>query len=91
VFVVYGEDFTMVSQVAQNANRYTRIATLGDRIQKKLVDTDLRDDGTYSVSVSNLDMGTLHYFAFGVEYQDDEDSYHVVLGKVERFTTKLVR
>jgi hypothetical protein len=91
VFVVYGEDQALVRAVPQNANRYSRIMQEGDALQKRLLDEDEDGDGEYTLAISDLDLGTTHYYAVGVEYRDQDDNYQMILGAVSSFTTKKPR
>lgn len=91
VFVVYGEDQALVRAVSQEANRYSRITQEGDALQKRLLDGDEDGDGEYTFALSDLDLGTAHYYAVGVEYRDQDDNYQIILGSVSSFTTKKPR
>ncbi|MBP9760441.1 MAG: hypothetical protein KBD24_03715 [Candidatus Pacebacteria bacterium] len=87
-FFVYGEDQTAVQNVSKLYNAYGRIKTDGDNLQKIVVDTDLDGKELYSVTVINLDFKTTHYYAIGVEYEDDDGNKWIVLGNISSFTTK---
>jgi hypothetical protein len=88
VFFVYGEDRVALQNLAKEYNRYSRIKTSGDLLQKVLMDSDLDGDATYTAPVTNLDFNTPHYYAIGVEYEDDDGIDWIVLGSIQSFTTK---
>ncbi len=87
-FFVYGEDRNAVLNVPKLYNKYSRIKTDGDALQKVLLDTDLDTEDSYTAIVTSLDFNTVHYYAIGVEYEDDDGNEWIVLGGVKNFTTK---
>lgn len=88
VFFVYGEDRNAILNVPKLYNKYSRIKTDGDALQKVLLDTDIDTEDAYSATVTSLDFDTTHYYAIGVEYEDDDGNEWIVLGRVNSFTTK---
>lgn len=87
-FFVYGEDRVALQNLTKEYNRYSRIKTNGDLLQKVLVDSDLDSDETFTATIANLDFNTPHYYAMGVEYEDDDGNEWIVLGSIQSFTTK---
>jgi hypothetical protein len=88
VFVVYGEDRTVIANVPKLYNTYTRIKAQGDALQKVLLDADLDREDVYTTSVQYLDFSTTHYYALGVAYEDGDGAKHIVLGGIQSFVTK---
>ncbi len=87
-FFVYGEDRNAIVNVPKLYDRYSRIKTSGDALQKVLLDTDLDTEDSYTAIVTSLDLSTTHYYAMGVEYKDADGNEWIVLGGVQSFTTK---
>ncbi len=85
-FVVYGEDKNAIMNVSKLYDRYARIKTDGDSLQKLLLDNDLDSEDSYTAIVVSLDFKTTHYYALGVEYTDGNK--WIVLGNIQSFTTK---
>lgn len=91
VFFVYGEDREEIRDVASKYDQYRRIREFGDDRQKLLIDEDLDRDREYKVTVDDLDLDTRHYFAIGVEYEDENNDEVLTLGSIRTFTTRDVR
>ena len=87
-FMVYGEDATAVGTIAQKYATYKSIREDGDRLQKVLVDNSL--DGVFYANqkILYLDPNTVHYVTFGLQYENAEGQDVLLMGKVQRFTTK---
>lgn len=87
VFFVYGEDRGDVED-AEDERRYGDIDQQGDDLQKLLVDNDLDDEESYSVTVFSLDENTRIYTRICVEYENNNGNDKIECGRVEDFRTQ---
>jgi len=88
VFFLYGESREAIAEVPQRYDQYSRIRTDGDNLQKVLVDTDLDRFDEYSTELYNLDLDTRHYYALGVEYENEYNDEVLLLSTIRYFATK---
>lgn len=87
VFFVYGEDRDDIEDV-ERERRYSDIDQQGDDLRKILVDNDLDNEESYSVTVFSLDGNTRIYTRVCVEYENDNGNDRVECGNVEDFRTQ---
>ncbi len=87
VFLVYGEDEDMVDEIADEYDEYADIDTDGDNLQKTGVYSGLDDYRTFWTTVSNLDEDTEVFYAYCVEYEDEDNDETITCGDTESFTT----
>jgi hypothetical protein len=91
VFFVYGEDREEIRDITKDYSRYNRIKERGDDLQKVRVDYDLDRFDEYTLEIDDLDLDTRHYYAIGIEYEDEDDDETLKLGTIRTFTTKDIR
>jgi len=91
VFFVYGEDRDEIRDIEDEYSRYSRIKERGDDLQKVRVDSDLDRFDEYNIDISDIDLDTRHYYAIGIEYENEDDDDVIVLSSIKYFTTKDVR
>jgi hypothetical protein len=87
VFLVYGEDEDMVVEIADEYDEYGDIDTNGDNLQKTGIYSGLDDYRTFWTSISGLDEDTEIYYAYCVEYEDEDNDETIICGDTESFTT----
>jgi len=87
-FLIYGESKEDIDEVRNEISRYSRIREYGDDLKKILLDEDLDSYDEYTRKVRYLDLDTKHYYAFGVEFEDENDDDKIILGSISSFTTK---
>lgn len=88
-FLVYGEDRNVMSTLTKDYSRFKAIRERGDYIQKVLLDDDIDTIETFTETLLYLDTGTSYYYAFGVEYENDEGDDVLLLGSIGTFKTKV--
>jgi hypothetical protein len=86
VFMVYGEDESMVEDVDRE-DRYSEIATYSQDLRKVIVNSNLDSDRSFTTSVYGLYDDTEYYYRYCVEYDDRDDDETLVCGDVEQFYT----
>lgn len=87
VFFVYGEDESLVEDIAEDHDSYSAIDEEGDDLQKVTADTNLDGSSNYQLDIDDLDSDTDIYFSLCVEFEDEDDDDMLVCGDVEAFTT----
>ena len=75
-FFVYGEDEDQVEDVERDFDEYDDIDEDGDDLQKVFVEDDVDGDLEAWANIFGLDDDTDHYFAFCVEFEDEDDRNH---------------
>jgi hypothetical protein len=87
-FFVYGEDKTVVREVAQKYDEYEDIRERGDDLQKVFLDIDTDRYKRFSYHVRDLDAYTRYYYAIGVEYENEDNDEEILLGRIYSLQTK---
>lgn len=87
-FFVYGESYDELREIPTTYTRYSRIKDQGDDLQKILLDSDLDRKASFTRTVENLDLDTLHYGAVGLEYENERGDRVLTLGWIRSFRTK---
>jgi len=88
-FFAYGEDEDLVIDIERDYDRYDDIDEEGDDLQVVEVDDRLDDgdDVNYRMLVTGLDDDTDYYFAFCLQFEDEDGDEMIMCGDVEDFTT----
>lgn len=87
-FFVYGESYDELREIPTTYTRYSRIKDQGDDLQKILLDSDLDKKTSFTYTVENLDLDTIHYGAVGLEYENERGDRVLTLGWIRSFRTK---
>ncbi len=87
-FFIYGENKEDVDEIKKRYKRYRRIREYGDDRKKLLLDDDIDRYKLFEKKVSYLDLDTKHYYAIGVEYENEDDDEVIIMGRTYPFTTK---
>lgn len=87
VFLVYGEDEDQISDIEDDYDTYSEIDEDGDDLQKILVDSSLDGRETYTTFIDRLDDDTEYFYAYCVEFEDDDRDDTITCGQVESFET----
>lgn len=86
-FFVFGEDEDQVADVEDDFDTWSEVDEDGDNLRKVLVDSDVDGNESYTRNVSGLDENTDIYYAFCVEYDDEDDDETLICGSVRSFET----
>jgi len=86
-FFVYGEDEDQVKDVEDDYDEYRDVDEDGDDLQKVFIDDNIDGSIDARADIRGLDDDTDIYFAFCVEYEDEDDDEVIMCGDVEEFTT----
>jgi hypothetical protein len=87
-FMVYGESWDDVANVANWYTTYKSIEERGDALQKVLIDNDLNGVMYTEQKLLYLDANMSHYVTFGIEYENAEGNDVLIIGPVQGFTTQ---
>jgi len=87
VFLVYGEDEDLIDAVTDDYDQYADIDTAGDDLQKTGIYSGLDNTRTFFTIVGGLDEDTDIFYAYCVEYEDDDNDEVITCGDTESFTT----
>lgn len=87
VFLVYGEDEDLIDDIESDFDSYDDVDEDGDDLQKVQVDSGLDDDDSYEEEISGLDFDTEYFYAYCVEYEDEDDDETLTCGGTESFET----
>ncbi len=87
IFLAYGEDESLVDDIAGDYTEYAEIEESGDDLQKILLDSDLDSSATYQKTVYELDSDSTVYHSICVEYEDTDDDAIIVCGDTKSFET----
>jgi len=86
-FFVYGESYDELREIPTAYTRYTRIKDQGDNLQKILLDSDLDKKASFTRTIESLDLDTVHYYAVGLEYENERGERMITLGWIRSFRT----
>jgi hypothetical protein len=86
-FVAYGEDEDLVEDIADEYNEYEDIKSDGDDLRTLLLTSNLDETRSFTTSLSGLDEDTDIYYAFCVEFEDEDNEDTIVCGDTRSFTT----
>ncbi len=87
VFLVYGEDEDMIDDIADEYDEYDDIDNSGDDLQKTGIYSGLDGYRTFWTMVTRLDEYTDIFYAYCVEYEDEDGDETITCGDTESFTT----
>ncbi len=87
VFLVYGEDEDLIDAVTDDYDQYADIDTAGDDLQKTGIYSGLDNSRSFFTIVGGLDEDTDIFYAYCVEYEDDDNDEVITCGDTESFTT----
>jgi hypothetical protein len=88
VFFVYGEERDDIREVANRYDEYRDIKERGDDRQKKLIDDNFDRYKKLSTTVTDLDENTTHYYAIGVEFENEDGDEELVIGQIYTLRTQ---
>ena len=87
-FMVYGESWDDVVNVANWYTTYKDIEERGDALQKVLIDKDLNGVIYTEQNLLYLDANTPYYVTFGIQYENADGNDVLIIGPAQGLTTQ---